>query len=159
LFSLEPFETGSASFSPDGKNILTYDFGDSLKIWDTATGKLKRKITANGEFLNIDWQSDKVIFNENSQLAFYSINTGEKLFSLLVMDSRDYLIVTPDNYYMGTENAAKKLSWLVGGQLYSYDKYDIQNNRPDIVLERLGNTDTELIKTYRQAYQKRLKAK
>jgi WD40 repeat protein len=159
LFSLEPFELGSVSFSADGKNIITYNFSDSLKIWDAATGKLKKKITANGVLLNIDWQSDKIIFNENSQLTFYSIMTGEKLFSLLVMDSQDYLIVTPDNYYIGSDNAIKKLSWLVAGQLYPYEKYDLQYNRPDIVMERLGNTDIQLIKTYRDAYEKRLKAK
>jgi WD40 repeat protein len=159
LFSLDPFEFGSASFSPEGKNIITLNFGDTLKIWDAGTGKLKRNIVGDGELLNFDWRNDKVFYNENSQLAFYSISTGEKLFSLLVMDSLDYLIVTPDNYYIGSDNAIKKLSWKVDGQLYPYDQYDLQYNRPDIVLERLGNTDIQLIKKYRDDYEKRLKAK
>jgi WD40 repeat protein len=140
LFRLDPLEWGYSAFSTDGKNIITSDFGDTIKFWDATTYKLRRKIVPDGELVDIDWKNDRIIINENSQLVFYSINTGQKLFSLLVMDSQDYLFITPENYYCGTENAIKKLSWIVDGQLYPYDKFNLQYNRPDIVLQQLGNS-------------------
>jgi WD40 repeat protein len=140
LFRLDPLQWGYSVFSPDGKNIVTSDFGDTIKFWDAITYKLRRKIVPDGELVDIDWKNNRTVLNENSQLVFYNISTGEKLFSLLTMDSTDYLIVTPDNYYMGTENAVKKLSWMIDGQHYPYDKFNLQYNRPDIVLQRLGNS-------------------
>ena len=158
LFSLEKdkFELGSARFSPDGKNILTISH-DSVKIWDARDGRLKRAIYFSGTFCDIDGKSEKIIVHDNSQLVFFDIGTGEKLYSLIAIDSADYLILTPDKYYMCSKNAASKLSWLVGDRLYSFDQFDLQYNRPDIVLERLGNPDTALIKMYRKAYEKRLR--
>ena len=140
LARLEPLDWGYSAFSDDGKNIITSDFGDTIKIWDANTYQLRSKFVPDGETMAIDFKNDRVIFNEKSQLVFYSIKTGEKLFSLLVMDAQDYLFVTPDNYYYGTENAIKKLSWIFDGKVYPYDKFNLQYNRPDIVLQRIGNS-------------------
>ncbi|MCU0461212.1 MAG: hypothetical protein MUF36_04245 [Bacteroidales bacterium] len=158
LFTLEadPFQRITASFSPDGKNILTVSH-DSVKIWDAQNGKLKTPVYFQGTFYDIDWKNEKLVVHDNSRLVIYNIRTGEQLCSLIAIDSTDYLALTPDNYYMGTKNAASRLSWRIGGKLYSFDQFDLQYNRPDIVLERLGNTDTTLIEMYRKAYEKRLK--
>jgi WD40 repeat protein len=158
LFNLEEdiFQMGSARFSPDGKNILTIRH-DSVKFWNAENGLLKRAIYFSGTFCDIDGKSEKIIVHNNSQLVFFDIRTGEELYSLIAIDSADYLVLTPDKYYMCSKNAASKLSWLVGDRLYSFDQFDLQYNRPDIVLERLGNPDTSLIKMYRKAYEKRLR--
>jgi WD40 repeat protein len=158
LFTLEKdwFELGSARFSPDGKNILTLSH-DSVKIWDAHNGRLKRSIYFSGTFCDIDGKSERIIVHDNSQLVFFDIGTGEELYSFIAIDSADYLVLTPDKYYMCSKNAASKLSWLVSDRLYSFDQFDLQYNRPDIVLARLGNPDTVLIKMYRKAYEKRLR--
>jgi WD40 repeat protein len=158
LFNLEEdiLQMGSARFSPDGKNILTIRH-DSVKFWNAENGLLKRAIYFSGTFCDIDEKSEKIIVHNNSQLVLFDIRTGEKLYSLIAIDSADYLVLTPDKYYMCSKNAASKLSWLVGDRLYSFDQFDLQYNRPDIVLERLGNPDTSLIKMYRKAYEKRLR--
>jgi WD40 repeat protein len=158
LFGLEPdrLQIGSARFSPDGKTIITSD-NDSLKIWDAQNGKLKQAVYFSGFFYDVDWNGAKLMIHDNSKLLFFDMATGKKLYTLIAIDSLDYLVVTPDNYYMGTKNATSKLSWRVGNQLYSFDQFDLQYNRPDIVLERLGNPDTALIMMYRNAYEKRLK--
>lgn len=158
LFALEadPLQLMTANFSPDGKNIMTVSH-DSVKIWDAQDGKLKKPVYFQGIFYDIDWKNEKLLVHDNSRLVIYNIRTGKQLCSLIAIDSTDYLALTPDNYYMGTKNAASRLSWRVGGKLYGFDQFDLQYNRPDIVLERLGNPDTALIKMYRKAYEKRLK--
>ena len=160
LYSLEadPYQNTTASFSSDGKDILTVaDFGDSVKIWNAENGQLKKAIYFSGTFCDIDWENERIMIHDNSKLVFFNIRTGQELFSLIAIDSVDYVVLTPDKYYMCSKNAANKLSWLVGGQLYSFDQFDLQYNRPDIVLERLGNPDSALIKMYRNAYEKRLR--
>lgn len=158
LYNLEDFEPGIASFSFDGKKILTAaEYGDSVKIWDAQNGQLERAIHFSGTLRDIDWKDNRLIIHDNSKLVFYDIRTGKELYSIIAIDSADYLTLTPDKYYMCSKNAASKLSWRVGDELYSFDQFDLQYNRPDIVLERLGNPDTALIKMYRNAYLKRLK--
>ena len=39
----------------------------------------------------------------------------------------------------------------------SFEQLDVKYNRPDLVLEAIGNPDTALINTYRNAYFKRIK--
>jgi WD40 repeat protein len=158
LFSVDSnmFHECSAKFSPDGKYIATIK-RDSLKIWDAMQGTLKQTIYFSGTLFDIDWENSKVMIHDNSKLVFFNLETGKELYSLISIDSSDYLVLTPDNYYMGSRNAAGRLSWRVGDQLYSFEQFDLQYNRPDIVLERLGNKDTALIKLYHDAYVKRLK--
>jgi WD40 repeat protein len=161
LKELNEPEISHASFSPDGKYVILLGFGgtawDSLKIWDTQNGIIKRSLHYTGFFCDIDWTNEKIIVENNSQLIFFDIRTGRELYKFIAIDSADYMILTPDKYYMCSKNAASKLAWRIGEQMYSFDQFDIQYNRPDIILERLGNPDTTLIKMYRNAYFKRLK--
>ena len=145
-----------ARFSPDGKDIIT-PYYDSVRIWDAQNGQLKSVTHFSGTLCDADWKAAKLMIHDNSKLVFYNMVTGKELYTLIAIDSSDYLVVTPDNYYMGTKNATSKLSWRVGNQLYSFDQFDLQYNRPDVVLERLCNPDTALIRMYRNAYEKRLR--
>jgi hypothetical protein len=49
------------------------------------------------------------------------------------------------------------LYYLKGMQTIGFDQLDIKYNRPDKVLEAIGNPDTALIKSYRKAWEKRIK--
>jgi WD40 repeat protein len=146
-----------ASYSPDGNYILTVYYKDSAKIWNAKNGQLYRAVYFSGTFCDMDWKNERMMIHDNSKLVLLDIRTAQELFSLIAIDSADYIVLTPDKYYMCSKNVANKLSWIVGDKLYSFDQFDLQYNRPDIVLERLGNPDTALIKMYRKAYDKRLK--
>jgi WD40 repeat protein len=141
----DPFQGISARFSPDGKKILTvgsWDY-DSVKIWNAENGQLKKAIYFSGALYDVDWQNERIMIHNNSKLVCFNIVTGEELYSFIAIDSTDYIVLTPDKYYMCSKNAANKLSWLVGDKLYSFDQFDLQYNRPDIVHERLGNPDVQ----------------
>lgn len=149
------FQDLHMQYSIDGKSIITSSW-DSAKVWDATDGNLKQVLHFSGYIFDTDWKRNRIIVHDNSKLVFYDLLTGKKLFTFIAIDVSDYLIVTPDNYYMGTKNAAAKLSWRVGNNLYRFDQFDLQYNRPDIVLQRLGNSDSSLIGLYRNAYEKRL---
>lgn len=53
-------------------------------------------------------------------------------------DPRDWILLTPDGYYMGTPEAAQNVYFVKGLEHYSFDEFDAIRNRPDIVLERLS---------------------
>jgi WD40 repeat protein len=147
-----------AKYSPDGRLIVTGSADGTAKTWDAATGRMLQNIDLNGSTIyDINWKDSILISHDNSLLSFYNINRGTKIVSLIVIDQQQYIAFTPDMYYMAGKGAAGRLSWRVGMQLYYFDQFDLQYNRPDIVLERLWNPDTSLIRMYRKAYEKRLR--
>ncbi|HVN58193.1 MAG TPA: caspase family protein [Bacteroidales bacterium] len=143
-------------FSPDGKSILTA-YQDSAKILNSSNGMLIHTIHFSGRVICTDWRRNRIIVHDNSRLIFFDLDSGRELLALIAIDLSDYLVVTPDNYYMGSKGAAGRLSWKVGNDLYRFDQFDLRYNRPDIVLQRMGNKDSNLINLYNDAYEKRLK--
>jgi WD40 repeat protein len=158
----------SAVFSSDGKKIITFSDDSTFKIWDTKTGKLDKTI-ANGTevffdeienivFDLIDYLNDKKLDANGNETKVYKFSTGELQYSFAAIDSTDYIIQLPGGYYKSTQNATKHLHYVTKDlKVISFEQLDVKYNRPDKVLEAIGNTDTALIKSYRKAWEKRIK--
>lgn len=82
---------------------------------------------------------------------------GKDTISLINIDSTEWIMLLSSGYYMASRNAAKALTYVNGTDLFSFEQFDIQYNRPDLVLAALGMADPLLIEAYRNAYQKRMK--
>ncbi len=85
-------------------------------------------------------------------------NTSGKTLCTMVplANSADYVIYTPDGYYMSTKNGTSAVHFIKNKKIFLFDQFDIQFNRPDKVIERIGLASNELIRLYKKAYQKRL---
>jgi WD40 repeat protein len=92
----------------------------------------------------------------DNQVKILDSRNLEEICSVIPVDEEDYLIITPDMYYMGTSDAAKKVCFASGLQTYSFEQFDLQYNRPDKVIESLPFADKGLIPIYKKAYEKRL---
>lgn len=68
----------------------------------------------------------------------------------------DYVVITPDNYYKASKGAYDKIHFVRGMQVLSFEQFDLVYNRPDIVLQRLGQPESKT-RLYRLAWQKRLR--
>jgi WD40 repeat protein len=159
---------GSAVFSTDGKNILTSSYVaddndyiikyEPLDLWSVETGKVLHTINIGSALpQDIYWKDEVVSSIQNSKVGMFDIKTGKEKASFVAIDDNDYVFVLPSGEYMGTSGGVKYLSWRLNNKLYDFDQWDLQYNRPDKVLEQLGNPDTALIHMFRKAYLKRLK--
>ncbi len=90
-------------------------------------------------------------------IDLYDFKNRNKAVSMLNFESEGYLFITPDNYYSSSRNGIKNIAIRINNEIYPIDIFDLQYNRPDIVLERIGLADSMLINAYRRAYYKRLK--
>ena len=52
--------------------------------------------------------------------------------------------------------AHSAIGFRVGSHTFPFEQFDLRLNRPDKVLEALGSTDVQLIKSYRRLHEKRL---
>lgn len=92
----------------------------------------------------------------DNQIQILDSRNLEEICTVIPVGNEDYLITTPELYYMGTPDAAREVSFAVGMNTYSFDQFDLQYNRPDKVIEMLPFADQNLVPIYRKAYEKRL---
>lgn len=96
--------------------------------------------------------------SSDGTIAIYNTLTKELLAYLTSMnDGEDYILRTPDNYYMASAYGTDQVSFVQGIDTYLFDQFDLKYNRPDIVLKRLGLADEQEIEMLYHAYQKRLR--
>lgn len=155
-------------FSPNGKylasgagNNAVWETDNSVKIWNVAEGKL------HCSFNNHIGMINKVIFDKNDELVYSCADDGlikvwsykecKEVATMVSVGLDDYVIVTPDNYYMASKNALEAVSFRVAQNLYPFEQFDLKLNRPDIVASRLGKTRQGLINAYAYLYKKRLR--
>jgi WD40 repeat protein len=150
-------------FTPDDKSIIFDAFKDmKIRVLDLATGKITNVFEGHSDRV---WSAS---VSPNGKYAatggldgvamIWDMKTSKQLVSLIgFTNSTDFIATTPDYYYTCTKSAVSKISWVIGLNLYTFEQFDLQYNRPDIVLKRLGMTDTLVTRSYRYAYQKRLK--
>ena len=71
--------------------------------------------------------------------------------------NNDQLFINSDNYYFGSKDIISTIKFRKGKKLFDASQFDLEFNRPDLVLKSLGSKDTFLIKEYEKAHQRRLK--
>lgn len=150
----------SLCISPNGQLILLGSEDKTIWFWDVKTDKEVRSIKGNYKTNSISFSPDTnliLAMCDDNSFKLFSNKTGMEIASFYSVDSLDWLVKTPDQYYLTSKNASKCISWQIGVQFFSYDQFDLKYNRPDIVLDRIGYAPKELIESYRKAYQKRLK--
>jgi WD40 repeat protein len=149
-------------------NTLIYftckDFNDfviDIRIRDLNENRLINSMYINDIIYHFCYLSkSNLLFTSgryDGYIKMWNINKGDLLLKLLTIYKGDYLSITPDNYYLCSKGGINAIAFVIGNEVYPPEQFDLQYNRPDIVLERIGLADPEIIKAYREAYYKRLR--
>ncbi len=128
-------------------------------VYNIATGKKTKEL--NGELASVNlersWPEKYLLSFTPGTHFVWDAHTLKPLYTFYTVDSAGYFTRTPDGYYMCTPGAARMLHYVTKEQdIITFDQLDIKYNRPDKVLEYIGNDDTALIRSYRRAYEKRI---
>lgn len=155
------YGNGPLLFQPDGKSIYFQGKINSLMQFDLKNNKTIIEFKGHNDSI-----SSAALFPDGKRLATTSLDgslkvwdvaSGKEIVTMYALNSSDFIIKTPDYFYYATKNAKKEIGFTFGIKFYPFEQFDLQYNRPDIVLARLGIASKELIKAYYQAYNKRLK--
>jgi WD40 repeat protein len=147
-----------ASFGADNNFLYTASLDSTLKVWDISSGNLLHTLQLNGASVKSISSFNAETYILTSKDAIYHLNDSalNKRSSIFLKDSLS-LVYRPDGNYMGDKEMVKILYYISGVKTLGYDQLDVKYNRPDKVLEAIGSTDTALIRSYRKAYEKRIK--
>ncbi len=162
----------------EGKVWAGNDQGE-LRIWDRTTGlQLFRiaahldkindlKLTPNGRIASAAndgtvrlWRTDILPLEfKHPELAlweqvYFSHDLSKRhpeLLMTITMDKQDGFILSgSDGYYTASPGALSRASFVDGGKLLDYARFDLWLNRPDIVAKRMGYASEETIKMFQQ---------
>lgn len=145
-------------FTPDGKYDVAW-FRDTVWKWDRSNGALQKYYFPDGKFkMHFSNNGQWLYVNAGSELKFYSTSDFLFKYRIVTIDSADYFTQVASGYYQCTPAAAKQLHYVTKDQqIITFDQLDVKYNRPDKVLEAIGNTDTVFINSFKRAYYKRIK--
>lgn len=151
---------GTVLISGGGNNSVG-DADNSVICWDTKTGdNLCQFKDHRGEILKVisDPQANRFFSASVDGAVKYSdYSTCELVATYQAIGSKEFMIFTPDNYYIASRNALSGIAFRIGDKLVPFEQFDIHLNRPDIVADRIGKSSPELIRAYHYLYKKRLK--
>ena len=151
---------GPLLYASDGKSFLFQDQTHSMVKFDIEQQKITSKYTGHSDSLTgaafITGGKQLVTSSLDGSMKIWDINSGKEIATLFTMNNSDFIIKTPDYFYYSTKNAKKEIGFTFGLKFYPFEQFDLQYNRPDIVMERLGCATPEMVKALHMAYAKRL---
>ena len=152
---------GCVAFSPDGSRILTGSQDGTLAIWDVASGRRSRVLRGHTDAVSsVAFSPDgrfALSSSGDATMRLWNLDTGRWTAFLAGRDGSRWLVFTDDGYWDGSPSGGDLVAMVHGMECWSIDQFAARNNRPDMVLERTGCTDAELMAAYRAQYLKRLR--
>jgi len=152
-----PERVSGIAVHPSGMKFLTTS-AEGLSIWGMdgslvskfpgGAKKVKRAIfSPDGNYV--------VAITGQRKMFIWNITNGKYLTYLRSGD--EWIFYGQDGYFDASKRAGNLASIVRGMNVYGVDQLAIRNNRPDIMLSRMGLGTSELIDHYKSQYLKRLK--
>ncbi|MFK8038898.1 MAG: caspase family protein [Crocinitomicaceae bacterium] len=144
-----------------GQHMILVDYSNSVIFYNRITNKMYHTFRGHSDLVtDISFHPSNNTFVTSSfdgTVKLWDFNKKELIVSIIPFKNEDFIFITKDNYYLVSKGAINDFGFKYKDQYFYPDLFDIKYNRPDLVLTKLGSTNTELISAYNQAYKKRLK--
>jgi WD40 repeat protein len=123
--------------SQDGKFILSGGWDLTVKLWDFATGRCIKTMYGHQ-----NWITNLALSTDNSLALSGSYDGTARLWDLQSAKERarfihfkdgEWIVITPEGYYMSSVNGDQYLNVRVGNQVYGIDQYRSIFYKPSIV--------------------------
>ncbi|MFH2096379.1 MAG: caspase family protein [Bacteroidota bacterium] len=151
---------GPLMFMPGGESRFMQGEDNTYNMYDTQTGALQTVFSGHTDSITgsaLLGDGNKLVTTSlDGSVRIWDMANGSEIVTLYTVDATDFILKTPDYYYYATKNAKEEIGFTFGMKFYPFEQFDLQYNRPDIVLERLGCSTPEMIRALHLAYLKRL---
>ena len=160
IFNTEPLKVDGYSAPMDRPEDYAISIKDNYVYFeDLFSGEVKKSIRVQpNQITNIAINPGGLVGITFSSGQFQLLNpkTGEEEV-LLVADGDNYIFKTAENFYKVSKEGYDLVTFRIGNQAFPFEQFDAIFNRPDLVLKKMGCTDTDLMALYEKAYLKRIK--
>jgi WD40 repeat protein len=148
------------AFGPDGKRAAIARVG-TVTIVDLAGGGVKATLTGiEKEPDNAEFSPDGMrllTWGQDGGVQLFDAHSGGRMATLVTFADGGSAIITPDNYYMVSQQETGGIGFRLSERVLPFDSFDMTRNRPDLALKAVGSAATSLIEAYSAAHHKRLR--
>ena len=89
--------------------------------------------------------------------AIHVFKPSEALsYKVIPIGQDDIIILNEKNYYYSTKGGLEGVGFKYGTKFFQPKQFDLIYNRPDLILQSMGNFDSKTIEAFHKAYLKRL---
>jgi len=134
-------EVLTCRFSNDDNSIITSSADGLIKKWAVSNGENTKTIEFTGAYGTYSIYNKKMIVCNEDRITLYSYPGMNKEYSLLPLDSSNYLILDSYGRYDGTADARKLLYFTCGAEVIELEQAKDQLWVPNLA-ERINNGET-----------------
>ncbi|HAQ62744.1 TPA: hypothetical protein DCR49_12270 [Candidatus Delongbacteria bacterium] len=135
----------SFTFSLNLDNVMSQLSSTELKSEKNRKEPYEFK-SSNGRIYELD----------DGRINISNSRDSEIILTLVPLGLKDYIFITPDNYYSISKTAINKVNFVEGLKTFSFDNFDLSYNRPDLISARLFPEDKKNYQIFHASYLKRL---
>ncbi|MEU6098613.1 caspase family protein [Streptomyces sp. NPDC047079] len=150
----------SIAFSPDNALVATGAADGTVRIWDSRTTKCLHALEAHtGDVFALGWLRDGrrlATIGADAATRVWDPADGELVATLLSLDEENSVAFTPEGYYSSTKGGLAAVVLRTESGLHLFEEFDLELNRPDLVLARLGYAGDETLAVFEDAHRRRL---
>src|SRR6266404_1677410 len=114
----------SVAFTSDGKILASGSQDKTVKLWDVSTGAELQTLAGHiGMISSIAFSPNNkylVSGSNDGSVKVWEISSGRELASLITLDERDWIVVTPEGLFDGSPDAWKKIIWRFSNSTFNY---------------------------------------
>jgi WD40 repeat protein len=135
-------------------------FGN-VSLWDVKNGNGLCRLKVNQEIIkSIQFSENGSILyvTTSSSIVSYDITSLEnpKLLHRYFFRGEDFMIWSASGYYFSTPGFSAPIGFRQKNRAFPFEQFDLQYNRPDLILKELGYASEGITSLYNRAYKKRL---
>jgi WD40 repeat protein len=148
------------AFAPRG-SLLAIATPDVVLLCKVPSGAVIRRLRPTGAVIfSPDGKRLAVTpraFDHGSSVGttLWDVSSGSMIVRILARGNGAYFVIDADGFYI-SRGANRQISFRAMEQVYLVEEFDLQYNRPDIVLKQLGMTDENRIQLYEAVHARRL---
>lgn len=149
-FKAFSFDIETVSISPDQRWLAAAGDDTSVSIRALATGQQVRQLLGNPgigrSILFFDNGRRLAVGNNNGTSAIWSVESGELLATTVHAQSGEWVTVTPEGFFVASENGAPLVHVVRGFETFGIDQFYQSLYRPDLVREKLAGDSRGLVR-------------
>jgi len=127
----------SVAFNPDGKTLASGSSDTSIKFWNVASGQELRTLKGSSSVVR------SIAFNPSGKtlasgggdgrINLWDTNGGSNPTSLIGLDEKDWVVVTPDGRFDGSPEGLKLVSYIQDNKVFPLESFFEQFYTPKLL--------------------------